>query len=304
MIDYVPFLMRAVAALDPNTSETRQALYDRARKTLVEKLRASDPTLSNINLSAESAALEASIRRVEADAVRRAAAPPQPNLAYETDDTPLDEYLDRPPLTDMRKRWRVVAGAFGVLVILFAGAAFYAYWPRILTSAQSLLHERTVKTPAIQPADDTSYIRMRQLVYYRTNYPVGTIIVDKSQTFLYVIRPRLAALRYSIRVGLECSTLVGLYHVVRKEEWPGWNTPSPPSQQSDDAANDPIKSPFGARALDLNNDYRIQGTNASPPIGQHPLKRCVGLVNDDVIDLYDRTSVGSRVVMLPEWSKE
>ena len=297
MVDYASLLNRAVAALNPNTRELRQALYDRARKTLVEKRRASSPTLSNTDLSAESAALEASIRRVEADAVRRVAPPPQPNLAYETDDTSLDEYQDRPPLTDTRKRWRMVAGTFGTLVILLAGAAFYGYWPRILKSAQSLLHERTVKAPAIQPADDTSYIRMRQLVYYRTNYPVGTIIVDKSQTFLYVVRPRLAALRYSIGVGPECTTLVGFYHVVRKEEWPGWNGPPP---QSTDAANDPIKSPFGARALDLNDDYRIQGTNASPTMGQRALKRCVGLVNDDIIDLYNRTPVGSRVVMMPE----
>ena len=291
MVDYASFLNRAVAALNPNTRELRQALYDRARKTLVEKLRASDPTFSDTDLSAESAALEASIRRVEADAVRRG------SPANETDDTPLNDYQDRAPLTDTRKRWRMVAGAFGALVILLAGAAAYTFWPPILTSAQSLLRERTVKPPAIQPADDTSYIRMRQLVYYRTNYPVGTIIVDKSQTFLYVVRPRLAALRYSIGVGPECTTLVGLYHVVRKEEWPGWNGPS---QQSADATNDPIKSPFGARALDLNDDYRIQGTNASPTTGQRALKRCVGLVNDDVIDLYDRTPLGSRVVMLPE----
>jgi L,D-transpeptidase catalytic domain len=297
MVDYVSFLNRAVAALNPNTRELRQALYDRARKTLIEKLRASNPTLSNADLSAESAALEASIRRVEADAVRRAAPPPRPNLAYETDDTPLDEYQDRPPLTDTRKRWRVVAGGFGALVILLAGAASYAYWPRVLASAQSLLHERTVKAPAIQPADDTSYIRMRQLVYYRTNYPVGTIIVDKSQTFLYVVRPMLAALRYSIGVGPECTTLVGFYHVVRKEESPIWNAPS---QKSTDAAYDPMKNPFGARALDLNEDYRIHGTNASPTFVQPLLKRCIGLVNDDVIDLYDRTPLGSRVVVLPE----
>jgi len=71
MVDYTPFLFRAVAALNPNTSEARRVLYDRARRTLVDKLRASDPTLSDTDLRAESEALEAAIRRVEADAVSR-----------------------------------------------------------------------------------------------------------------------------------------------------------------------------------------------------------------------------------------
>ena len=296
MVDYIPFLTRAVAALDPNTSEQRHALYDRARKTLVAKLRASDPTLSNTDLRAESVALEAAIRRVEVDAVR-SAAPPKSNPAYETYDEPVDAYQDRPPLADTRKRWRIVAGAFGALVILLAGVTTHSLWPRILTSAQNHLRERNVKAPAVQPAEDTSYIYMRQLVYYRTNYPVGTIIVDKSQTFLYVVRPRLAALRYSIGVGPECTTLVGFFHVVRKEQSPSW---SAPPEQSTDAAYDPMKNPFGARALDLSKDYRIHGTNASPTLGKTVLKRCIGLVNDDVIDLYDRTPLGSRVVVLPE----
>ena len=59
MADYTQFLTRAVAALDPNTPEQRQALYDRARRALVDKLRGSDPTLANTDLAAESAALEA-----------------------------------------------------------------------------------------------------------------------------------------------------------------------------------------------------------------------------------------------------
>jgi len=87
MADYTQFLTRAVAALDPNTPEQRQALYDRARKALIDKLRAGDPALSSSDLAAESAGLEASIRRVEADAVRRASRP-QSNPADEPDDAP------------------------------------------------------------------------------------------------------------------------------------------------------------------------------------------------------------------------
>ena len=118
---------------------------------------------------------------------------------------------------------------------------------------------------------------MRQLVYYRTNQPVGTLVVDKNQTFLYVVRPNVSALRYNIGVGPECTTLSGLYHVVRKEE------PKP----SGDA--------LGARVLYLDKDYRIHGSSAAIPPGK--LAGCIRLVDDDVIYLYDRTPLESRVVV-------
>ena len=75
MVDYFPVLERAVAALNPNTKEARRVLYDRARRALVDGLRASDPTLSDTDLKTQSAALEAAIRRVEGEALRRAAQP-------------------------------------------------------------------------------------------------------------------------------------------------------------------------------------------------------------------------------------
>ena len=76
MVDYVQLISRAVATLDPNTREARQALYQRARQTLVDKLSSMDPTLSHTDLKAERAALESAIQQVERDAARRAA-PPQ-----------------------------------------------------------------------------------------------------------------------------------------------------------------------------------------------------------------------------------
>jgi lipoprotein-anchoring transpeptidase ErfK/SrfK len=282
MVDYVPVLTRAIEALNPNTSELRHVLYDRARKALIDKFRASDPSLSSTDLTAESAMLEAAIRRVEVDAARRGAAP-QPKPKYETYDVPVEEYHDRPPLKDIQKRLRIVAGAFGAMVILVAGMAAYSVWPRILSSARSTLSPKSVNTAAERPSANTGYIYLRQLVYYRTNQPVGTIIVDKSQTFLYVVRPSVSALRYSIGLGPECTTLAGLYHVVRKEKGSGGN---PPTQQST------------VRALYLNNDNRIHATNVRPTTGQGLPKGCIGLVNDDVIYLYDRTPLESRVVVL------
>src|SRR5438093_425256 len=125
MVEYVPLIARAVATLSPNTSEQRHALYDRARKSLVDKLRTTDPTLSHTDLKAERAALEAAILRVERDVARRAA-PRKPKPVREP------EYRDRPPLKDTRKTLRILAGAFGVVLILAAGVAAYSFWPRSL----------------------------------------------------------------------------------------------------------------------------------------------------------------------------
>jgi hypothetical protein len=280
MVDYFSLLTRAVSALSSNTSEQRRVLYDRARKTLVEKLR--DPALSHANLRAESAALEAAIQHVERDAVRRAT-PPRAKPAYQAHDVPVGEYHDRPPLKDVRKSLRIAAGAFGVLLILIAGVVTYSFWPRILSGVRNVPSPRSVAVVAENPETKSNFVRLRQLVYYRTNQPVGTIIVDKSQDFLYVVRPNASALRYSIGVGVECITLAGLYHVVRKES-PGGNEPAQKSV-----------SALGARIIYLDKDSRIHGSNTS--IARPVPDGCIRLDNDDVVYLYDRTPLESRVVV-------
>jgi lipoprotein-anchoring transpeptidase ErfK/SrfK len=187
-----------------------------------------------------------------------------------------------PPLKDTRRGLRIVAGAFAVVLILGAGVAAYSFWPRILSDVRSIPNPRPVPTVPEEPNDKTNYVSLRQLVYYRTNQPVGTIIVDKTQTFLYVVRPNVSALRYRIGVGPECTTLAGLYHVVKKEELSGGN-----QQQS---------GLLGARVLYLNNDRRIHGSSAPAASGPFP-EGCIRLVNDDVIYLYDRTPLENRVVV-------
>lgn len=292
MVDYFPLIARAVAAIEPNTREQRHALYDRARKTLVDKLRVSDPTLAHTDLKAERAALEAAIQRVERDAVRHTV-PRPPNPGHEIYEAPERAYRDRPPLKDNRMRGRLIAGVFAALLIFVVGAA-YSFWPRILSSVRG-----TPSKPALTETMDlsnskTNYVHLRQLVFYRTNQPVGTIIVDKTQTFLYVVRPNVSALRYSIGVGAECITLAGLYHVVRKEERPSGNQAV---QQSIDTTSDLAKNPLGARVLYLNDNYRIHGSNASATTDRVAREGCIRLVNDDVIYLYDHTPLENRVLV-------
>jgi lipoprotein-anchoring transpeptidase ErfK/SrfK len=292
MVDYFPLIARAVAALDPNTREQRHVLYDRARKTLIDKLRVNDPTLAHTDLRAERAALEAAIQRVESDAVRHTVSE-QPNPVRETYDASETGYRDRPPLKDNRMRRRLIAGVFAALLIFAVGAAF-SFWPRILSSVRGTPSKPALTETAERSNSKTNYVHLRQLVFYRTNQPVGTIIVDKTQTFLYVVRPNVSALRYSIGVGAECITLTGLYHVVRKEERPGGNQVV---QQSVDTTSDPAKNPLGARVLYLNDNYRIHGSNASATADRIAREGCIRLVNDDVIYLYDHTPLENRVLV-------
>jgi lipoprotein-anchoring transpeptidase ErfK/SrfK len=269
MVDYYSILTRAVASLAPNTSEKRSDLYNRARTTLLDKLRAVDPTLSDPALKAERAALEAAIQRIEREALL-SSAPPRPAQGI-AEARSVRRYRDRPPLRDTRKSLRIVAGALGAVFVLAAGGAIYSFWPRNIADLRNIASPRAVTAVAEEPNGRSGYVNLRQLVYYRTNQPVGTIIVDKTQTFLYVVRPNTSALRYSIGVGSECITLAGLFHVVRKE--------------STDSA---------ARVIYLDKDYRIHGS-AAPVSGA--TAGCIRLDNEDVIYLYDRTPLESRVVV-------
>jgi hypothetical protein len=287
MVDYVQLISRAVATLNPNTREARHALYQRARQTLVDKLGSIDPTSSHTDLKAERAALESAILQVERDAVRRTA-PPQRQPAQDRAQGRTQErydYRDRPPLRDPRNWLRTAAVALGVLLVFAVGAAIYSFWPRSLDDVRSMAKQRNVSSTS-EPAEIKSdFVRLRQLVYYRTTQPVGTIVVDKSQTFLYVVRPNLSALRYSIGVGTECTALSGLYHVARKEESPGGK---PSGQQSAVLPGLPV--------LYLDKaDYRIHGFDESARISLP--EGCIRLIKDDVIYLYNHTPLETRVVV-------
>jgi lipoprotein-anchoring transpeptidase ErfK/SrfK len=141
----------------------------------------------------------------------------------------------------------------------------------------------------------------RQLVFYRSNEPPGTIVVSTSERFLYVVQPGGRALRYGIGVGREGFQWQGLLKITRKQEWPDW-TPPPEMIERQPylprwMAGGP-GNPLGARALYLGSTvYRIHGTNQPHTIGSAVSSGCFRLVNNDVIDLYDRIPVGTKVVV-------
>jgi lipoprotein-anchoring transpeptidase ErfK/SrfK len=181
----------------------------------------------------------------------------------------------------------------------------YAVWPRGSTTndAASRAGASVAKVEGIRSSDGSgdanrSYIFRRQLVYYRTIHPVGTAVITKSQHYLYLVRPNTAAVRYTIGVGRECAKVAGLLLVSAKEERPEGR-----ARQSV-AATRPIAGPAddgraearsGARTLALGDTgHRIYGTN--PPLGDGG-DGCFALTNEDIVDLYDRVEVGTRVVI-------
>jgi len=141
----------------------------------------------------------------------------------------------------------------------------------------------------------------RQMVLYRTTEPPGTIIVHTSERFLYLVQGNGRAIRYGVRVGREGFQWQGLLKITRKAEWPDW-TPPPEMIKRQPylprfMAGGP-GNPMGARAMYLGTTvYRIHGTNQPETIGKAVSSGCFGMVNADVIDLYGRVPVGTKVVV-------
>jgi lipoprotein-anchoring transpeptidase ErfK/SrfK len=141
----------------------------------------------------------------------------------------------------------------------------------------------------------------KTVVFYRTNEAPGTVIINTSERFLYVVQPGGRALRYGIGVGRDGFQWRGLVRITRKQEWPDW-TPPPEMIQRQPylprwMAGGP-GNPLGARALYLGHTvYRIHGTNQPRTIGMAISSGCFRLTNPDVIDLYARIPVGTKVVV-------
>ena len=161
-------------------------------------------------------------------------------------------------------------------------------------------------TAYADPNEDDGELRAdlrRQVVSYPSNEAPGTIIVDTPHTYLYYVLGNGKAMRYGIGVGREGSTWSGVKTVERKAEWPDW-TPPPEMIHRQPylprfVAGGPT-NPLGARAMYLSGSvYRIHGTNAPSTIGGRVSSGCIRMVNEDVIDLYNRVRVGSKVIVLP-----
>jgi lipoprotein-anchoring transpeptidase ErfK/SrfK len=143
----------------------------------------------------------------------------------------------------------------------------------------------------------------RQVVNYPTNAAPYTVVIDTEHTYLYYVLGDGKAIRYGIGVGRDGFKWSGAEAVSRKAAWPDW---TPPQEM---IARQPYlprwmaggeSNPLGARAIYLGNTmYRIHGTNMPETIGHDVSSGCIRLLNDDVIDLYSRVNVGTKIMVLP-----
>ena len=157
--------------------------------------------------------------------------------------------------------------------------------------------------PETGPAKELPPQFRRTIVGYKTKEPPGTLIVDTQNTYLYLVLEKGKVLRYGIGVGREGFTWSGTERVSRMAEWPDWH---PPEEMIERQPYLPRfmaggeTNPLGARALYLGSTvYRIHGTNQPSTIGTFVSSGCIRLTNEDVMDLYSRVKVGTRVVVLP-----
>jgi len=142
----------------------------------------------------------------------------------------------------------------------------------------------------------------RHEVDYQGKEEPGTIVIDTPRHFLFLVEPGGRAIRYGIGVGRPGFTWAGTHTVSAKKEWPDWVPPPEMLQRQPGLPHfmpGGPNNPLGARAMYLGSTlYRIHGSNEPWTIGKNVSSGCIRMRNVDVIDLYDRVKVGSKVVVL------
>jgi lipoprotein-anchoring transpeptidase ErfK/SrfK len=332
MVDYYPILARAMSAPEAQDPQWRRGVYERARQMLVTQLLARRPATPPAAIAAEQSGLDSAIRRIEAEMSRpaRGAAPRDEEIGEEHGDIADLSAMapERGPLPTPLRLSGI--SLFAVAIVAAAiGAGGYMFWVQHAHKASPAPVKNVASTAATQvppaakaatpkPAttkdgdlapgidggtadNDLPYVFRRQPTFYRTLQPVGTVIIDKLQHYLYLIQPNNVALRYGIGLGEQCTELAGLRHIASKAEWPSWQaTPdmierrlAKPGTLAGGPGN-----PLGARVMELDDGKsRINGTNAPATVGTNVIFGCVRLGNDDVVDLYGRVQNGTPVLV-------
>jgi lipoprotein-anchoring transpeptidase ErfK/SrfK len=169
-----------------------------------------------------------------------------------------------------------------------------------------------VKPQAVAPAqtasansgkfNDSVAIVARETVSFSGNYEPGTIVVSTSERRMYLVLENGKAMRYGVGVGRPGFEWGGETKITQKREWPDWTPPPEMLKRRPDLPRymkGGPDNPLGARAMYLGSSlYRIHGSNEPESIGQAVSSGCIRMVNDDVIDLYERVKVGASVIVM------
>ena len=142
----------------------------------------------------------------------------------------------------------------------------------------------------------------REIVSYAGNHQPGTIVVVSSERRLYLVMEGGKAMRYGVGVGRPGFGWSGTQTITMKQEWPDWRPPAAMLKRRPDLPRfmkGGEENPLGARAMYLGSSiYRIHGSNEPESIGHAVSSGCIRMLNEDVVDLYNRVKVGTRVVVM------
>lgn len=199
-----------------------------------------------------------------------------------------------------------VSSGGGILDDLFGeNSGPYAYYPAPESAAPMTrrtayaTEETDVESVMTRSAIDPAFLRAE--VDYRTSERPGTLVVDTPSRYLYLVQNGGRAIRYGIGVGRPGFEWSGVKTVSRKSEWPDWTPPKEMLKRRPDLPHHMRggpDNPLGARALYLGGSmYRIHGTNEPDTIGHNVSSGCIRMMNEDVVDLYSRVHVGTKVVV-------
>lgn len=173
-----------------------------------------------------------------------------------------------------------------------------------VATADPVLTERDAQFMAMIPQAQADPMFGRYMVDNPTGEPPGVVVVETKQHLLYYTLPDGKAMRYGVALGGEAFGWTGEAVIDHKSEWPDWNPPAemiarwPQVKKTAGGWTNPL----GARALYLFHDgkdtlYRIHGTNEPEKIGRSVSSGCIRMRNIDVIDLYNRVSDGTKVIV-------
>jgi lipoprotein-anchoring transpeptidase ErfK/SrfK len=173
-------------------------------------------------------------------------------------------------------------------------------------ASQTVLDPLTGRQVDITPSNVTGRAAAtpipRQTVTYDGPHRPGTIVVNVQERRMYLVTEGGKAIKYGVGVGRPGFDWAGTKNITRKTEWPTWTPPAQMLKRRPDLPRfmpGGPENPMGARALYLGSSlYRIHGSNEPDTIGQAVSSGCIRMLNDDVIDLYGRVKVGTRVVVM------
>jgi lipoprotein-anchoring transpeptidase ErfK/SrfK len=217
----------------------------------------------------------------------------------------------------VKSRFSFSAAACGFILCLaplapsHAGALGGGFLEFVLTGGQmapqppAATHARGAMQASLAPNPQSREVAAeftRREVDFSANRKVGSIVIDTPNHYLYLVTAPGRAMRYGIGVGRPGFTWAGQKSITRKAEWPGWTPPPEMLRRLPDLPRHMEggpENPLGARALYLGSSmYRIHGTNQPWTIGQNVSSGCIRMMNEDVIDLYNRVPVGTPVDVL------